>query len=477
MQPSRDNFDVFCGLLAAAADFFAGAAGVWSAVWIRFGSGWIPLHSELIPPMAMYSWASWVLAALLVFVFRQVKLYARPQLGSFGDKLPRLVRGLSITFGVALALAAVVRIEGWPPYSRTVVGIAFATVMIAVFLERRLLFLLELNWAKRRAPVRRVLIIGTGRTAARLRAAMRREPRLRSRLAGYLRANEPGEEEEAPAPGIPAEDVKGDIGDLERVVEAEKVDEIVLADPHLSRARLMQLLTLCEQRFVAFRMVPDLYGILTTRVQVQHVSDVPLMSMAAWPLDAFWNRVLKRTEDIAGSLVGLLASVPVLLAAAPLIKKSSPGPVFFRQTRCGLEGKPFTLYKLRTMPVDAEAKTGPVWATADDKRRTPVGEFLRKWNLDELPQFWNVLKGEMSLVGPRPERPFFVEQFKKDVGHYMARHASKPGMTGWAQVNGLRGNTSIRDRVQHDLYYLENWSLSFDLKILVHTFFSRENAY
>ena len=478
MQARRDRFDALCAVLAAGADFAAAWGGVWAAVWIRFVSGWVPLHwSETLPPRVMDEWEGWVVAALLVFVFRQVRLYARPQLGSFGDKLPRLVRGLSITFGVALALAAVVRIEGWPPYSRTVVGIAFATVMVAVILERWALFRIELHWAKRRAATRRVLIIGTGRTAARLRTAMRKEPRLRARLAGYLRASEPGEVEDELAPGIEPEVVLGDIGDLERVAVETGADEIVLADPHLSRARLMQLLTLCEQRFMAFRMVPDLYGILTTKVQVQHVSDVPLMSMAAWPLDSFWNRVLKRTEDILGSLAGLVLSAPVVLAVAPLIKRSSPGPVFFRQTRCGLEGKPFTLYKLRTMPVDAEKSTGPVWATADDKRRTKIGEFLRKWNLDELPQFWNVLKGEMSLVGPRPERPFFVEQFKKDVGHYMARHASKPGMTGWAQVNGLRGNTSIRDRVQHDLYYLENWSLSFDLKILVHTFFSRENAY
>ncbi|MBR6021170.1 MAG: undecaprenyl-phosphate glucose phosphotransferase [Kiritimatiellae bacterium] len=477
MQAKRNNFEVGCGLLGAAADFLAGAAGVWAATWIRFASGWVPLHrTETVPPMGMYAWAAWIVAALLVFVFRQVGLYRRPQLGSFGDRVPRLVRGLSITFGAALALASVVRIEGWPPYSRTVVVIAYATVMVAVFTERLLLFRAEWLWAKKRAPVRRILIVGTGRAAARLRTAMQREPRLRARLAGYLRANEPGEPEEALAPGIEQDDVKGDIWDLERVVESERADEIILADPHLSRARLMQLLTLCEQRFLAFRMVPDLYGILTTRVQVQHVSDVPLISMAAWPLDAFWNRFLKRTEDVLGSLVGLVLSVPIVAVAAPFIKRSSPGPVFYRQERCGLEGKPFTLYKLRTMPVGSEAG-GPVWTRDHDPRRTRVGRILRKWNLDELPQFWNVLKGEMSLVGPRPERPFFVEQFKREVGHYMARHASRPGMTGWAQVNGLRGDTSIRDRVQHDLYYLENWSLSFDLKILVHTFFTRENAY
>ena len=245
----------------------------------------------------------------------------------------------------------------------------------------------------------------------------------------------------------------------------------------ISHKRLTEILFHCERNLIPFRMVPDLYGVLTSRVTVNHVADIPLIGMAHWPLDAFWNRVLKRLEDVAGGLVGLLVSLPVVLVAAPLIKRSSPGPVFYRQIRCGIAGKPFTIFKLRTMPVDAEAATGPVWAVPDDPRRTRVGEFLRKWNLDELPQFWNVLKGDMSLVGPRPERPHFVEQFKNGVGHYMTRHVSRPGMTGWAQVNGLRGDTSIEDRVQHDLYYLENWSLSFDLKILLQTFFNRQNAY
>ena len=201
------------------------------------------------------------------------------------------------------------------------------------------------------------------------------------------------------------------------------------------------------------------------------------IGIAPWPLERFWNRVLKRAEDIVGALVGLVVSAPIIAIAAPFIKRSSPGPVFYSQIRCGIGGRPFTIYKLRTMPTDAEAASGPVWTTEDDTRRTRVGAFLRRWNLDELPQFWNVLRGDMSLVGPRPERPHFVEQFKNDVGHYMTRHVSRPGITGWAQVNGMRGDTSIRDRVQYDLYYLENWSLSFDFKILLQTFFNRDNAY
>jgi exopolysaccharide biosynthesis polyprenyl glycosylphosphotransferase len=186
---------------------------------------------------------------------------------------------------------------------------------------------------------------------------------------------------------------------------------------------------------------------------------------------------MKRAEDIAGALAGLILTSPVLALAAVLVKRSSPGPVFYRQERCGEEGRTFHIYKLRTMRKDAEAETGPVFTSKDDARRTPVGAFLRRHNLDELPQLWNVLKGDMSLVGPRPERPFFVEKFKGGVARYMWRHVSKPGLTGWAQVNGLRGNSSIEDRVKYDLFYLENWSLAFDFKILAKTLFARQNAY
>ena len=170
-------------------------------------------------------------------------------------------------------------------------------------------------------------------------------------------------------------------------------------------------------------------------------------------------------------------SVERATIAAIAIKLSSPGPVFYAQERCGEKGRVFRIYKLRTMRVDAEAASGPVWTVENDPRRTAVGTFLREWNLDELPQFWNVLKGEMSIVGPRPERPHFVEQFREDIQRYMWRHVSKPGLTGWAQINGLRGNTDIGERIKYDLYYLENWSLSLDFKIIARTLFARKNAY
>jgi exopolysaccharide biosynthesis polyprenyl glycosylphosphotransferase len=481
MKLARDNFNAWCSILAAAMDALSAFLGTMLAVWVRFDSGLVPLLNEAIPPRPMYIAAAAVLAFLMVVVFRVIGLYVRPQLGSFGDKLPRIVRGVGVTLATALALSFVVRVEGWPPYSRTVALIAFAAILLLVSVIRFILFRAERHWAKYSAHKRKVLVVGVNRLALHVRDRLQGEYRLRSKVVGFLLPSSPAAPGAAPdiamSPALSPSEVLGTADDLERVAEATGADEVILADLSVPRSRMADIFFHCERNMLTFRMVPDLYGILTTRIRVDQLADTPLLGIAPWPLERFWNRILKRTEDILGSIVGLLVSAPIIAIAAPFIKRSSPGPVFYSQVRCGIGGRPFTIYKLRTMPTDAEAASGPVWTKEDDARRTRVGAFLRRWNLDELPQFWNVLRGDMSLVGPRPERPHFVEQFKNDVGHYMTRHVSRPGITGWAQVNGMRGDTSIHDRVHYDLYYLENWSLSFDFKILLQTFLHNENAY
>jgi len=469
----RDNFDALCGLLAGAADFFATYAGVMLAVYVRFCSGLVPLFHELPPPMEMYAAAAVVVSVLQLVVFRLLKLYRRPQTGRFEHEIPRLVRAVGTTLFVSLALTFVARAPDWPPYSRVTALISFFTVLFLVLLERYVLSRIELHWARHSAPVHGVVVVGCGPAAARLRRAISREPRLRAKVVGHLSV--PGEGEKDA--DIPEDAVAGTLADFEKVADAAHAREIMIASSLVPRERLTDIILYCERRIIPFRMVPDFFDLVTDRVSIEHIGSVPLLGLSRWPLDAFHNRVLKRAEDIVGACVGLLLSAPVFAVAAPLIKASSPGPVFYRQKRVGADGKHFTMYKLRSMPVDAEKGTGPVFTQENDARRTRVGSFLRRWNLDELPQFWNVLKGDMSLVGPRPERPVFVAKFKYDVDHYMTRHVVRPGMTGWAQVNGLRGNTSIPERISHDIYYLENWSLSLDFKILAQTFFRRENAY
>jgi len=253
---------------------------------------------------------------------------------------------------------------------------------------------------------------------------------------------------------------------------------LVVTASALGHKEMVRLILECEKNLVQFKLVPDLFEILTSQVHVTQVGGVPLLGLKEIPLASPWNRFLKRTLDVLGAAVGLMVISPLLLLCALLIKMTSPGPVFYKQERCGEDGRTFVLIKFRTMRVDAEKETGPVWASEKDPRRTRVGQWLRRWNWDELPQLWNVLKGDMSLVGPRPERPHFVSQFKENVPRYMTRHLIRSGMTGWSQVNGLRGSTDIRERVKFDLYYIENWSLRFDLKILFLTFLrGNRNAY
>jgi Undecaprenyl-phosphate glucose phosphotransferase len=230
---------------------------------------------------------------------------------------------------------------------------------------------------------------------------------------------------------------------------------------------------------VAIHLLPDVYGLASMRGGIEEFEGVPIIHLRESPLYG-WNRVLKRGMDLVIGGLALAALSPLFAVVALAVRLSSPGPLLLRQERMGLDGRAFSMLKFRTMRADAEAESGPVWATPDDARRTRVGAVLRRFSLDELPQLVNVLRGDMSLVGPRPERPVFVESFRRRIPGYMLRHKVKAGMTGWAQINGWRGNTSLEKRIEYDLYYIERWSIGFDLTILVKTLwrgFTNTNAY
>jgi exopolysaccharide biosynthesis polyprenyl glycosylphosphotransferase len=468
----HDTTDVLMSAVAVGADAVAIFGAFMAAVWLRFDSGWIPLFHDR-PPVHIYSFYGLgaLLATLLfLFIFRAMGLYIRPQVGLFSDKVPRLIRGVGVGILFTTALAFAIRTE--PPFSRLTVALAAAVILDFMLIERYLLFRWELHLARHSTSRHRTLILGTGDVADRLARNIRREPRLRTQVLGFVQLDE------VPlSPGIKPEQVLGKLGELEHLIETHQADRVILAGAQPGHERMVEIVLLCQKNLVTFNLVPDLFQILMGSMDVQMVDDIPLLGGSRWPLDYFWNRLLKRMEDVCGAVVGLMLSAPILILAAVAIKLSSPGSVFYCQKRCGERGRRFSLYKLRTMQVDAEKETGPVWTVENDPRRTSLGAFLRRYNLDELPQFWNVLRGDMSLVGPRPERPEFVEQFREEIDRYMARHVSKPGLTGWAQVNGLRGNTSIEERIRYDLYYLENWSLSFDFKIIFKTFFTNQNAY
>jgi exopolysaccharide biosynthesis polyprenyl glycosylphosphotransferase len=468
----KDTSDVFWSVVAVVTDACAIFGGFTLATWIRFDSGAFAVPLGRDPDLyAKYLEGAGVATLLFVFLIHWLRLYVRPQIGRFENRIPRIIR--ASVLGILLTMVVAFSVKNDFDFSRLTIGIAFFTITFFVLLERYILFRLELHYARHCNIMNHVLILGTDGVAGHIMRGLQKEPKLRSKVVGFLRTDK-----NEPDGDVPRELILGNVSELPELVSAgQGVDQIILADASLGHARIVDLILFCERHLVTFNMVPDLFRILTASMTVQSIDDIPLLGVSSWPLDRFWNRALKRAEDIVGGVLGLLMSAPVMAVAALLIKRSSPGPVFFAQERCGENGTTFDLYKLRTMREDAEIDTGPVFTAENDPRTTRVGAFLRRHNLDELPQLWNVLKGDMSLVGPRPERPYFVEQFKEDVGRYMWRHVSKPGLTGWAQINGLRGNTSIQERIKYDLYYLENWSLSFDFKILVKTFSARENAY
>jgi Undecaprenyl-phosphate glucose phosphotransferase len=253
-------------------------------------------------------------------------------------------------------------------------------------------------------------------------------------------------------------------------IQRQEIDQVFLALSPTEQTHLPQLKEQFAELWVDLHIVPNLGSFRTLHTETENFEGMPVVTIVRSPLFG-WNRLLKRGLDMVGAAAALLIFGPIMLLIAGLVRLSSPGPIFYRQERMGLDGRTFNALKFRSMRLDAEQRTGAVWASKDDDRCTPIGRFIRKVSLDELPQLFNVLRGEMSLVGPRPERPVFIEQFKKQIPDYMLRHKVKAGITGWAQINGWRGNTSLEKRIEFDLYYIERWSLWFDIKILFLTIF------
>ena len=274
--------------------------------------------------------------------------------------------------------------------------------------------------------------------------------------------------------------VLGKIQDLQSILDMNVLDEIAITLSIDQFSNLGAIVAVCEKSGVHTKFIPDYNNIIPTRPYMEDLLGLPVIHIRHVPLTNGLNKFMKRTVDIFGAIVAIILFSPVMLVTAILVKVTSPGPVIFCQERVGLHNRPFKMYKFRSMEVQAPSDEKSKWTTPHDPRVTPVGRFIRKTSIDEMPQFFNVLKGDMSLVGPRPERPFFVEKFKEEIPRYMVKHQVRPGLTGWAQVNGYRGDTSITKRIECDLYYIENWTLGLDFKILFLTIFKgfiNKNAY
>jgi len=345
----------------------------------------------------------------------------------------------------------------------------YSRAFLALFAVLNLAFIgagrMALRSALRRRRLRgeslqRILVLGAGTLGRELTQKFQAHRELGFEVAGFL-DDDPGKAR-GRFEGVP---VLGKTEELGSVVPAHKIDQVYIALPVSAHKKILKVLQDIGRECVDVKLVPDILQYATLKATLEDVDGLPVINLSQVPLQG-WNSLVKRLMDIAISAAALLALLPFLPFVALAIWWEDRGPIFYHQERMGLDGQSFMIWKLRSMRVDAESSTGPVWATRDDPRRTHVGGFLRRWSIDELPQLWNVLRGDMSIVGPRPERPTFVHEFKHKIPQYMVRHRVKAGITGWAQVHGWRGDTSIRKRIQYDLYYIENWSLSLDLKIL-----------
>jgi Undecaprenyl-phosphate glucose phosphotransferase len=318
---------------------------------------------------------------------------------------------------------------------------------------------LERRW-KAGIGLKRVLIAGAGDLGRLVADKVLEHRELGFKVLGFIDDRATGDH--IGYRGLP---LLGTLGEADEIIRREKIDHLYVALPLEEHVKMLGLVDATNREGVDVHVVPDLLQFIALRARLENLDGVPIISLNDVPLRGF-NSILKRAIDMAISGVALLGfGVPFLIIAG-LIKRASPGPVFYKQERMGLDGKAFEVFKFRSMYEGAEDETGPIWARDNDPRCTPIGRWLRRFDLDELPQLWNVLRGDMSIVGPRPERPYFVEQFKHRIPQYMLRHKVKAGITGWAQVNGWRGNTSLEKRIDYDLYYIENWSVSLDLKIM-----------
>ena len=348
-------------------------------------------------------------------------------------------------------------------FPRVMIVYAWLLTVLLVTVGRSALMLVRNLLRKRGQWADRLLIVGTGDVGRMILQKVRQMPQLGYQAVGFVDGEfSPGQE----IMGVP---VLGTVDDIPDLITTHKIQEVIVGRPELSHPEVLAIISRCERGQVGIKIFPDLFQIIATELSIGDLGGLPLLTVRDVALRG-WKLTLKRAVDLVGGAVLLVVLSPFLMLTALAIKLDSPGPVFYAQERMGLDARPFWCLKFRSMRADAE-KNGPGWTTEDDPRVTRLGRFIRHFSVDELPQLVNVLLGEMSLVGPRPERPVYVEQFRRSIPRYMDRHREKAGLTGWAQVNGLRGDTSIAERTKYDLWYIENWSLWLDFKIMLRTFF------
>ncbi|MBI5669985.1 MAG: undecaprenyl-phosphate glucose phosphotransferase [Chloroflexi bacterium] len=451
------------GLLLIALDITA-LTGAFLLGYV--GRATLPLFSlpDRLPTLLQYVPTMILHVAFIVTMFYLSRLYHLPRAVSRIDQARKIV-GV-VTVGSLLASAVQELVFKFTifevDYPRGMFFYVWVFSMLLVLVGREFYHILQTFLRERGYDRDNLLIVGMGKIARDIARKINDQPELGYNIVGVVVNGKT--KTRGTLVGYP---IIGTYQDLPRLIDTANIEQVIIALPEAQRAEIVELVTLCQRGHVDIKIYPDMFAYMAGDLSVDDLGGTPLLTVRDIALRG-WKLSLKRGLDILGSFAGLVFLSPLMLLTALLIKWEDGGPVFYTQERMGLDGRPFEMIKFRSMRVDAEA-SGPGWTVENDPRVTRLGHFLRTTNWDEIPQLINVLVGQMSLVGPRPERPVYVWQFREHIPRYMERHREKSGMTGWAQVNGLRGDTSIAERTQYDLWYVENWSLWLDIKIIVRT--------
>ena len=448
--------------------------------WIRFYPGLVPLAQKhdiyaAVPKMsASLNHLSLLFMGTIFLLgsFAYLRLYSRDCFMRFFRTAKVIFLGSYFWMVVYLAFSLI--LESQPSISRLAVVFSFVCVSGAMLLWRSVFYNVVCCETLAANLRQKVLFVGWGKEAEQFAREIRRDRNRPCDIIGYLPPPQSHSTIQPPT-GVP---LLGEYHQLQALLEQRRADIVILADLNLNMGEITKLSNLCEMEFAQFKVIPSYFQILASGLRLETINGVPVLGVSELPLDIFFNRVFKRTVDIVGAIVGLIISAPLIAIFGALVCRESPGPIFYRQNRLSRSGRAFKMLKIRSMRIGSEpqdhaqpaALGKPLWwVKENDPRVLKIGAFMRKWNIDEIPQFWNVLKGEMSLVGPRPEQPETISIFEHKVPHYHARHTCLPGITGWAQVNGWRGDTSLEERIRHDIWYVENWRLGVDLRIMILT--------
>lgn len=413
--------------------------------YLRFKSGFFVQDVGVLPAKTYFS-ALFLIIPGYLLLYSIFQLYMPRRVKSYRKELMDIIRANGIGFMIFILVLYFIKQEH---FSRQMLCIFFFINISLEFASRYLIRTILWKMRKQGLNQKHILMIGESQMAEQYMDRLRENPKWGYQVFAHLKDEEK----------------------LERILEGNELDEVVIALRAEDYGKLERIVDVCEKAGVHTKMIPDFGNVISTRPYIEDVQGIPVIHVRRVPLNIMRNRAAKRAVDLIGATVAIILFSPVMLLTALVVALTEEGSVIYRQERVGLHNQVFYMYKFRSMIMQDEEKEKAEWSTRNDPRITPVGKLIRRTSIDELPQLFNVLKGEMSLVGPRPERPQFVQKFRDEIPRYMVKHQVRPGMTGWAQINGYRGDTSIEKRIEYDLYYIENWTMVFDMKILILTIF------